>query len=77
VSSRTHCKFTVSFYYFILNIILALHHRLCGYQPFQAEDQAELIDEITHARFEFHERYWRNVSVEGNDNAAVIHPSLN
>ncbi|KAI8877278.1 Pkinase-domain-containing protein [Backusella circina FSU 941] len=40
---------------------------LCGYQPFQAEDQAELIDEITHARFEFHERYWRNVSIEAKD----------
>ncbi|OZJ05277.1 hypothetical protein BZG36_01936 [Bifiguratus adelaidae] len=35
---------------------------LCGYQPFRAEDSQELIQEITHARFEFHERYWRNVS---------------
>lgn len=38
---------------------------LCGYQPFQAEDQVELIDEITHARYDFHERYWRNISMEG------------
>lgn len=40
---------------------------LCGYQPFQAEDQVELIDEITHARYDFHERYWRNISMEGKD----------
>ncbi|KAI8074091.1 kinase-like domain-containing protein [Gongronella butleri] len=40
---------------------------LCGYQPFQAEDQAELTDEITHARYEFHERYWRNVSQDAKD----------
>ncbi|KAI8327911.1 kinase-like domain-containing protein [Chlamydoabsidia padenii] len=40
---------------------------LCGYQPFQAEDQVELTDEITHARFEFHERYWRNVSQDAKD----------
>ncbi|KAI8638749.1 kinase-like domain-containing protein [Parasitella parasitica] len=40
---------------------------LCGYQPFQAEDQVELIDEITHARYDFHERYWRNISVEAKD----------
>ncbi|CAO3636073.1 unnamed protein product [Mucor hiemalis] len=40
---------------------------LCGYQPFQAEDQVELVDEITHARYDFHERYWRNISMEGKD----------
>ncbi|KAI8371470.1 kinase-like domain-containing protein [Radiomyces spectabilis] len=40
---------------------------LCGYQPFQAEDQVELLDEITHARFEFHERYWRNISQDAKD----------
>lgn len=39
---------------------------LCGYQPFQAEDQVELVDEITNARYDFHERYWRNISLEGN-----------
>lgn len=35
---------------------------LCGYQPFQGEDNIEMLDDITHARYEFHERYWRNVS---------------
>ncbi|EIE85865.1 hypothetical protein RO3G_10575 [Rhizopus delemar RA 99-880] len=40
---------------------------LCGYQPFQAEDQVELIDEITHARYDFHERYWRNISEDAKD----------
>ncbi|KAI9264769.1 kinase-like domain-containing protein [Sporodiniella umbellata] len=40
---------------------------LCGYQPFQAEDQIELIDEITHARYDFHDRYWRNISEDAKD----------
>ncbi|KAI9478414.1 MAG: kinase-like domain-containing protein [Benjaminiella poitrasii] len=40
---------------------------LCGYQPFQAEDQVELIDEITHARYDFHERYWKNISVDAKE----------
>lgn len=40
---------------------------LCGYQPFQAEDQVELVDEITHARYDFHERYWRNISLDAKD----------
>ncbi|KAF7722820.1 hypothetical protein EC973_002665 [Apophysomyces ossiformis] len=40
---------------------------LCGYQPFQSEDQVELVDEITHARYEFHERYWRNISQDAKD----------
>ncbi|KAI8985294.1 kinase-like domain-containing protein [Pilobolus umbonatus] len=35
---------------------------LCGYQPFQAEDQVELMDLITHARYDFHDRYWKNIS---------------
>jgi hypothetical protein len=38
---------------------------LCGYQPFQGEDNVELMDDITHARYEFHERYWGNVSADG------------
>ncbi|KAI8375417.1 kinase-like domain-containing protein [Choanephora cucurbitarum] len=37
---------------------------LCGYQPFNSDDQMQLIDDIIHARYEFHERYWRNVSPE-------------
>ncbi|KAI8578786.1 hypothetical protein K450DRAFT_245517 [Umbelopsis ramanniana AG] len=37
---------------------------LCGYQPFQAEDQAEMLTQITNAHIEFHDRYWRNVSQE-------------
>ncbi|CAO3653082.1 unnamed protein product [Mucor hiemalis] len=35
---------------------------LCGYQPFQGEDNISLMNDITHARYEFHERYWKNVS---------------
>ncbi|KAI7906378.1 kinase-like domain-containing protein [Cokeromyces recurvatus] len=35
---------------------------LCGYQPFQGDDNIEMMDDIIHGRYEFHERYWRNVS---------------
>ncbi|KAG2177907.1 hypothetical protein INT43_003154 [Umbelopsis isabellina] len=37
---------------------------LCGYQPFQGEDQAEVLSQITAAHVEFHDRYWRNVTPE-------------
>ncbi|KAG0757850.1 hypothetical protein G6F57_010302 [Rhizopus arrhizus] len=37
---------------------------LCGYQPFQGESQIELFDEITSGRYEFHYRYWQNISEE-------------
>lgn len=37
---------------------------LCGYTPFRAENKAELIEETTKARVEFHERYWKGVSKE-------------
>ncbi|KAH8547552.1 kinase-like domain-containing protein [Umbelopsis sp. PMI_123] len=37
---------------------------LCGYQPFQGDDQAELLNQITSAHVEFHDRYWRNISQE-------------
>ncbi|KAI7849581.1 kinase-like domain-containing protein [Circinella umbellata] len=40
---------------------------LCGYQPFQACDQIELINEITQVRYEFHDRYWRNISQDAKD----------
>ncbi|KAI8991909.1 kinase-like domain-containing protein [Mycotypha africana] len=35
---------------------------LCGYQPFQAEDNLQMMHDITNARYEFHDRYWRNIS---------------
>ncbi|KAL1936509.1 hypothetical protein VTP01DRAFT_643 [Rhizomucor pusillus] len=40
---------------------------LCGYQPFQAEDMPELINEVTNGRYQFHERYWRNITVDAKD----------
>ncbi|GAB5588112.1 Calmodulin-dependent protein kinase cmk2 [Umbelopsis nana] len=40
---------------------------LCGYQPFRADDRTELLDEIIHARYEFHDRYWNNVSMEARN----------
>lgn len=40
---------------------------LCGYMPFRAEDQAELTYEVQHARYDFHERYWKNISEDAKD----------
>ncbi|KAG7440583.1 Pkinase-domain-containing protein [Guyanagaster necrorhizus] len=37
---------------------------LCGYSPFRSEDVKMLIRETTEAKIEFHERYWKNVSVQ-------------
>lgn len=33
--------------------------------PFRSEDEVELIYEIQHARYDFHERYWKNISEDG------------
>ncbi|KAI7881568.1 Pkinase-domain-containing protein [Lichtheimia hyalospora FSU 10163] len=39
---------------------------LCGYQPFQGESgKMELVNQITNARYEFHDRYWNTVSQDG------------
>lgn len=38
---------------------------LCGYAPFQAENDQQLVAEIARCNVVFHERYWRDVSVEG------------
>jgi calcium/calmodulin-dependent protein kinase I len=38
---------------------------LCGYSPFRSEDVKVLIKETTEAKIEFHERYWKNVSLQG------------
>ncbi|KAI3601465.1 calcium calmodulin-dependent protein [Moniliophthora roreri] len=40
---------------------------LCGYSPFRSEDIKTLIRETTEAKIEFHERYWKNVSVEAKN----------
>ncbi|KAI8885456.1 Pkinase-domain-containing protein [Backusella circina FSU 941] len=37
---------------------------LCGYQPFQGESDIELMDDIVNARYEFHDRYWKDVSYD-------------
>lgn len=38
---------------------------LCGYAPFRSEDPKELVRETMAAKIEFHDRYWKNVSKEG------------
>ncbi|KAF9974109.1 hypothetical protein BGZ73_002607 [Actinomortierella ambigua] len=40
---------------------------LCGYAPFQAETDQQLVMEIARGHVVFHERYWRDVSVEARD----------
>ena len=38
---------------------------LCGYSPWRAEDKSELERETTKGRLTFHERFWKNVSKQG------------
>ncbi|KAF8995951.1 kinase-like domain-containing protein [Cyathus striatus] len=40
---------------------------LCGYSPFRSDDMKVLIQETTSAKIEFHERYWKNVSIEAKN----------
>ncbi|GAA5870460.1 hypothetical protein JCM8547_004038 [Rhodosporidiobolus lusitaniae] len=37
---------------------------LCGYIPFRATETQQLIDECQAARIEFHDRYWKNISLD-------------
>jgi len=38
---------------------------LCGYTPFQADNQKELARKTKAANVDFHDRFWKNVSDEG------------
>lgn len=40
---------------------------LCGYSPFRSENVEVMVKETTQAKIEFHDRYWKNVSVEAKD----------
>ncbi|KAF9341087.1 hypothetical protein BGZ91_011008 [Linnemannia elongata] len=40
---------------------------LCGYAPFQAENDQQLVAEIARCNVVFHQRYWKDVSVEARD----------
>ncbi|KAJ1310657.1 hypothetical protein OPQ81_009186 [Rhizoctonia solani] len=40
---------------------------LCGYSPFRATSQAELIEETMRARIEFHHSFWSHISQNAKD----------
>ncbi|CAE7074702.1 unnamed protein product [Rhizoctonia solani] len=40
---------------------------LCGYSPFRATSQAELIEETKRARIEFHHSFWSHISQNAKD----------
>ncbi|KAE9395341.1 Pkinase-domain-containing protein [Gymnopus androsaceus JB14] len=40
---------------------------LCGYSPFRSDEVKVLIRETTEAKIEFHDRYWKNVSIEAKN----------
>jgi calcium/calmodulin-dependent protein kinase I len=40
---------------------------LCGYSPFRAENLQDLIEECSSAKVIFHERYWRDVSLDAKE----------
>ncbi len=43
-----------------------LYILLCGYPPFQHEQQSKLFKQILKADFQFHSPWWDNVSSEGS-----------
>ena len=45
---------------------------LCGYQPFRSDDPNEVAKETMRGKIEFHERYWKNVSEEGQSGLSLI-----
>ena len=45
---------------------------LCGYQPFRSDDPNEVAKETMRGKIEFHERYWKNVSEEGQSEVSLI-----
>ena len=49
---------------------------LCGYSPFRSDDANVLIKETTAAKIEFHDRYWKNVSAEGETRLCILRSSL-
>ncbi|KAJ7035178.1 CAMK/CAMK1 protein kinase [Mycena alexandri] len=51
---------------------------LCGYSPFRAEDAQTLMRETMEAKIEFHAKYWKNVSEQGERNfyRTLVPPSL-
>ena len=40
---------------------------LCGYSPFRSEGLADLIEECKSGRIVFHERYWKDVSLDAKN----------
>lgn len=38
---------------------------LCGYTPFRSDDPKELVRETARGRLDFHDKYWGDVSEEG------------
>lgn len=40
---------------------------LCGYWPFRASDPKVLLKEVTEAKIQYHDRYWKNISQEAKD----------
>ena len=40
---------------------------LCGYSPFRSENISDLISECQDGRIIFHERYWRDVSIDAKN----------
>uniref|UniRef100_A0A7S2CGZ2 Protein kinase domain-containing protein n=1 Tax=Haptolina brevifila TaxID=156173 RepID=A0A7S2CGZ2_9EUKA len=44
-----------------------LYILLCGFPPFYAEGEAELVARVRHGHFEFTEPYWNNISKNAKD----------
>ncbi len=44
--------------------------RLCGFPPFYAEEEEELLEKVRDGSFEFTEPYWNSISVQGGPSFA-------
>ena len=47
---------------------------LCGYTPFRSDDPKELVRETARGRLDFHDKYWADVSEEGECTAFCTTP---
>ncbi len=47
--------------------MIVLDNRLCGYPPFYDESDAVLFEMIMKGKFDFDERYWKDLSKEAKN----------
>jgi hypothetical protein len=67
MASRSTCGHSESFFSFCEPLLTFPDVRLCGYPPFYDERDAVLFELIMKGKFEFDERYWKDISVDARN----------